>query len=420
MARHPGTRRSDQRLDVRRAPSAVAVKAGDSSLGRLLAFAWAVVALGLAPSADLATAAEPATPNKGRARETVPVADVSSRGADASSRATGRAPGDDRRLKASDFRLVGGWRLAQEYPRGGLAIDFDGRRGFVGGHAQRQEIVEFSLASGDGAAKAGEMISPGTGDDVMKWPRLDPVRVHPGFWEEGYVGGLFYQDDTLWVSPKKFYDMSPPPRFRLYGKNLRTGKVETREVELPRQAFGGGFVKGKPGTILLGCGGYESGQGSVAGPTLATLDGKVLIGQANHGTLDFARRELRPATYWPANHVDGWIALEPREGVGRWACDRVHAGGIWRPRGVAYWALLGIGDIDYARQNETFAATTETWLYTYDPQRYDRVEFTKWEHGHVHGHEVGPDGRVYLLIRNAWASGVARTDSVIKVFEIAE
>ncbi len=49
------------------------------------------------------------------------------------------------RLKPSDFRLVGGWRLAQEYPRGALAIDFDNGRVFIGGHAQRQEIVEFSL-----------------------------------------------------------------------------------------------------------------------------------------------------------------------------------------------------------------------------------------------------------------------------------
>ena len=112
--------------------------------------------------------------------------------------------------------------------------------------------------------------------------------------------------------------------------------------------------------------------------------------------------------------------LEPRDGVGRWASDRVHAGGIWHPRGVAYWALLGIGDIDYARQNETFAARNETWLYTYDAKTYDGVEFNRWEHGHVHGHEVGGDGRVYLLIRNAWRSGVAQVDSVIKIFEIVD
>ena len=325
-----------------------------------------------------------------------------------------------RRLDPSDFRLVGGWRLAQEYPRGALAIDFDNGRVFMGGHAQRQEIVEFSLVRRSDETGKPEKISPGTGEDVMKWPRLDPVEVHTGFWEGGYVGGLYFKDDTLWASPKKFYDMSPPPRFHLYGKNLDTGNVETLLVELPRQEFGGGFVKGKPGEILLGCGGYESGQGSVSGPTLATLDGKPLIRQANHGTMEFEKRELRPPTYWPAKHVDGWLALEPRDGVGKWACDRVHAGGIWHPRGIAYWALLGIGDLDYARQNETFAARNETWLYTYDPKTYDGVEFKKWDHGHVHGHEVAEDGRVYLLIRNAWRSGMAQVDSVIKIFEIGD
>jgi hypothetical protein len=136
--------------------------------------------------------------------------------------------------------------------------------------------------------------------------------------------------------------------------------------------------------------------------------------------MDFEKRELRPPTYRPAKRVDGWLALQPRDGIGRWACDRVHAGGIWHPRGIAYWALLGIGDLDYARQNETFAARNETWLYTYDPKTYGGVEFKKWDHGHVHGHEVAEDGRVYLLIRNSWRSGMARVDSVIKVFEIVD
>ena len=326
----------------------------------------------------------------------------------------------NRRLEPSDFRLMGGWRLAQEYPRGGLAIDFDSGRVFVGGHAQRQEIVEFSLLRRSEKTGKPETIAPGTGDDVMKWPRLDPVNLHPGFWQGGYVGGLYFKDNTLWASPKKFYDMRPPSSFHLYGKNLDTGKVETVLVELPRQEFGGGFVKGKPDTILLGCGGYESGQGSVSGPTLATIDGKALIRQANHGTMEFEKRELRPPTYWPAKRVDGWLALQPRDGIGRWACDRVHAGGIWHPRGIAYWALLGIGDLDYARQNETFAARNETWLYTYDPKTYGGVEFKKWDHGHVHGHDVAEDGRVYLLVRNAWRSGMARVDSVIKVFEIVD
>ncbi len=325
-----------------------------------------------------------------------------------------------RRLQPSDFHLIGGWRLKQEYPRGALAIDFDTQRVFMGGHAHRQEIVEFSLARRKQEADKAKMMAPGVGDDVMKWPQLDPVKVHRGFWEGGYVGGLYFKDGMLWASPKKFYDTKPPASFHLYGKNLATGKLKKVPVQLPRQAFGGGFVKGHPKTMFLGCGGYESGQGSVSGPTLATMGGKVLIGQPNHGTREFEKRERRPPTYWPVNHTDNWIALKPRNGVGRWACDRVHAGGIWHARGVAYWALLGIGELDYKRQNETFAARTETWLYTYDPRTYDDVKFNKWEHGHVHGHDVAPDGRVYLLIRKAWGPGRHRVHSVIKVFEIVE
>lgn len=376
---------------------------GDSNPRFVQMISLAAIALGLTAAGGRANPVESGSPSADRDPASAEASDSLSAG--------------DRRLEPTDFRLIGGWRVAQEYPRGGLAIDFDSGRVFIGGHAQRQEIVEFSLVRRSDETGKPEKISPGTGDDVVKWPRLDPVEVHTGFWEGGYVGGLYFKDNTLWASPKKFYDMSPPSSFHLYGKNLDTGKIETVLVELPRQEFGGGFVKGKPDTILLGCGGYESGQGSVSGPTLATLDGKALIRQANHGTMKFEKRELRPPTYWPTKHVDGWIALEPRDGIGRWACDRVHAGGIWHPRGIAYWALLGIGDLDYARQNETFAASNETWLYTYDPKTYGGVEFKKWDHGHAHGHEVAEDGRVYLLIRNAWRSGMARVDSVIKVFE---
>jgi hypothetical protein len=327
--------------------------------------------------------------------------------------------GNVKRLQPADFRLFGGWRLAQEYARGGLAIDFDNGRVFMAGHAQRDEICEFSLSRRDEQTGQLQRIAPGMGDDVTKWPRLDPVKVHPKYWDEGYAGGLCYKDNILWVSPKKFYDMNPPPNFHLFGKNFQTGKIETILVRLPRQEFGGGFVKGMPNEVLLGCGGYESGQGSVAGPTLATIDGNPLIRQVPFSSKDFARRELRPPSYWPIKHHDAWYALEPRGGVGRWASDRVHAGGIWHARGIAFWALLGIGEIDYTRQTQTFAPTTETWLYTYDPWTLSGVEFHKWDFGHVHGHEVDSSGRVYLLVRNAWASGVEQVDSAIKIFEIA-
>jgi len=75
-------------------------------------------------------------------------------------------PASSPRLEPSDFRLVGGWRLAQEYPRGALAIDFDNQRVFIGGHAQRQEIVEFSLmrqSDERGSSRRGNSALPPTG-----------------------------------------------------------------------------------------------------------------------------------------------------------------------------------------------------------------------------------------------------------------
>ena len=327
------------------------------------------------------------------------------------------------RLLPEDFHLLGGWRVAMPFCGGGLAIDSKNKRFFTNGFGSADEIMEFSLMQPNPKTGAVEEVKMGKGDNVAKWPRLDPVKKYTRFWEGGYAGGLFYEDNCLWVSPRKFYDTSPPLEFSLYGKDLTTGEVKTKLVKLPRAAFGGGFVKAKGGKLantLLGCGGYESGQGSVAGPTLATADGKILINQKNHGTSEFSQRELRPANYWPKDHENGWMALEPQNGVGRWACDRIHAGGIWTPRGICYWPLLGVGDIDYQRQSETFGASTETWLYTYDPKTYDKVEFNLWKYGHVQGQEMGPDGLVYLLVRNMWQSALYKVDSVIMVFDIGE
>ena len=85
----------------------------------------------------------------------------------ASAQAGDLPPAGNRRLVPSDFRLIGGWRLAQEYPRGALAIDFDQGRVFIGGHAQRQEIVEFSLVRRSDETGEPEKIPLGTGDNVM-------------------------------------------------------------------------------------------------------------------------------------------------------------------------------------------------------------------------------------------------------------
>lgn len=308
------------------------------------------------------------------------------------------------RIGVEDFELIGGWRIPQPFARGGLAIDFESGRVFAGGHAQQNNFQEFKL------------VDMGKGEDVNRWPILEHVATHKKFWGRGYPGGLEFRDGVLWVSPRVFYDTKPSD-LTLYGKNLETGEITTKETGLSQPAFGGGFVKGRD-DWLIGCGGYESGGGSVSGPTLATPDGKILMKKAKHGTMVWEDRELRPPNY--TVEQDSWVGLAPRDGIGRWASDRVYAGGIWHPRGLMYWAMLGVGELKYSRQNKTFGASNETWLYTYDPYTYDDVEFSEWPYGFVYGHAVDATGRLYLLVQNAWQSADYKTDPAIKVFRIKE
>jgi hypothetical protein len=82
--------------------------------------------------------------------------------------------------------LLGGWRLTQEFARGGLAIDFATMRCWMVGHSQRHEVLEFNLPA------------MGTGTDVNAWPAVTPVRVIPDFWQsDGYANGLCFWQGKL-------------------------------------------------------------------------------------------------------------------------------------------------------------------------------------------------------------------------------
>jgi hypothetical protein len=62
------------------------------------------------------------------------------------------------------------------------------------------------------------------------------------------------------------------------------------------------------------------------------------------------------------------------------------------------------------------------YMYTYDPDTFawESVKFEAWPYGQVHGCEVGPDGRIYLLHRRAWKGEMYVEDSAIYVFEVAK
>jgi uncharacterized protein YkwD len=303
-----------------------------------------------------------------------------------------------------DQTLLGGWRVAAPFARGQIAVDWSTRRLWMAGFGQSNDIYEFDIPD------------MGTGEDPSTWPVLQPTKVIPAFWPGGwpvYANGMIFWQGELWVSPRMTYDTAPPDTLTLYSESGRT-----LTVDLPRQQFSG-FIKRFGQDPLLGSGGTESGQGSARGPTAAGLDGTVYLGPWNYGA-GWDGREVRPADYYPVNHVDAWYALDPAnhgDGTqGRWASDQIYGGGLWLPEGVAYWPLMGTGDIDYAYQNLTLSATTETVEYLYDPTTW-RPTFSVTSFGPIDGQDFGPNGEVVLSEGNAWQSQMYQVDPIIRVYQ---
>jgi PKD repeat protein len=313
--------------------------------------------------------------------------------------------------------LRGGWRFEMPpLPAGGLA-------GGTGCLAMRYEgntpVTAWVSTGNNGPGPIREYALPpmGEGDDPAQWPLVPLTRELPE-WQSGgspttdYCNGLIYWRGKLWMTFRTFYDMRPDPITHLIAQD-----GETIIVPVPRQKFAG-FVKRGPGLDpLLGAGGDESGQGASCGPTLATLDGKRLI--------EYGRPELPgepfgdPMAHWneraprepnynEAFHGDSWLAWEPRmingERQGRWAADRVYGGGLVLPEGVCFWPWMGTGTIFYYLQQPTFGIweLRRTPRYIYDPATYALDRYERTGLGEVRGHELGPDGAVYLSVLHWW------------------
>jgi hypothetical protein len=335
------------------------------------------------------------------------------------------------RLKVANFKLLGGIRLKEPFSGGGLAIDFNRGKIYQGSHDQKDEVIEYDLPE----FGAGE---PGV--NHANWPIAARTSVLPRFWVDQPWGtnanlpdhnlGLCIRDGKLWVSARVKYDTKPG--------NLTLVSEDGERINVPllRPSFGGGFIKGHP-EWLIGCGGYRSGQGSMAGPTAAKVDGTILLNQVGFGNMDFSKRTKRFSGSWPVTNKDEWYAFIPRKedgslctqeealagvGEGAWNSDSVFDGGIWTPRGLCYWAQMGYGVLDYKYQSEQFASSgmSRASMYTYDPNTFawESAQYEEWPWGQIHGCEVGPDGKIYLMRRNAWKSGMYDVDSAIYVFEI--
>lgn len=309
-------------------------------------------------------------------------------------------------------QLLGGWNFPFDWQRGAIAIDFSSMTLYMVGHSQRQEILEFALPP------------MGTGDEST-WPLVQPSRVIQRFWSTGNAYGLAIFRGTLWVAPRVFYDQPPSSEENL---TLYAQDGETISLPYKRQVFAG-FVKRGPGLDpFIGGGGYDSGQGTRSGPSLATLDGQILLeygwpGHPGDNLEHWNERAPREPNY--SVKTDDWVGWQPRiingELQGRWASDRIYAGGLAIGDQVLYWPWMAAqGDaypLDYAYQTYTFAADGDnrTYEYTYTAQGQFVSYQRRFELGVIAGQELGPDGLIYLHdMGQGWLSGPGY--SAIKVF----
>lgn len=347
--------------------------------------------------------------------------------------------------------LLGVWRLAEPFGGGGLnggglAIDFDSRPYTLYIYVNNPNEGRVGVAVFD-------LPEPGTGPDPEQWPVLRAREFLPAWWDydnpdtsQGpFCQGLLWAEGKLWAVTRDFYPVVPADTVV-----VKAVDGERRVYGAPGQPFGGvgrqafgNVVKGPGGTYRLGCGGHETGQGTVNGPCLAELDGTVRITYASlpwspgDNLENWNTVAPRPPDYWPVGGVDTWLAWKPRDldgsGVveGRWAADHVDSGGLTLPDGVYYWTLQGTGEKNYDFQKTSaspvFAASWDlhrTRVYRYDPATYQLLGYEDWDDGFgqpmknpIRGSDLGPDGRFYLLEGYAWReSGEWNVNPAVRVY----
>ena len=328
-----------------------------------------------------------------------------------------------------DRQLLGGWRLAEEYARGVIAIDFSRMKLWMVGDRRESIIAEYDLPA------------MGTGTDINNWPIVEPVRRFSVFLtpesgqivgagqEQIYCNGLAFFQGKLWATPKVYYDTASLGYLRLHAED---GEIIT--LDLQRQMFSGFVKRGPSLDPYLGCGGYESGQGSCSGPTVATLSGQRLLeygwpglpgpNDANGVPVHWNERAPRDTNYFIS--ADDWVAWNPRvingELQGRWASDRVYGGGLVLPEGIFFWPNMGTGELIYATQSATFAPyeLNRNYEYRYNASTFEFVSYTARPDlgaSPIGGQELGPDGKVYLAHTDQWNNGHTYTTEVaLKVY----
>lgn len=326
--------------------------------------------------------------------------------------------------RIQNLTLVGGYKLKEPWARGSFAVDWRTLILRMTGHVHGNTIQTYNLANAE---------------PLEAWPEVYPSQVDYGWWPNQkpgaagfYANGLWFDGDRWWAVCRGTYDMDPAGDMNLYASD---GTVWN--LPLAQQRFSG-FVKTPPDVNLiswpyLGCGGYESGQGTCSGPTLADYTGQVFLEYdwlASPGpNLEYwDTRAPRLPDYFPEARVDSWIGWRPRTRnnvlEGRWASDWLYGGGVILPDGpLCYFPYQGTGELKYDwHQNPngfdqrtiTFAEgewCNRSCLLAYDPATFQVIEFDRLLDftNPVRGQEIDPQGRLWL------AEGYGHGDAEVKI-----
>lgn len=359
-------------------------------------------------------------------------------------------------FSTSDLQLIGGWRVPAAPNASGntMAFTSGGSIGFI---KDSQGTIHLYLPDfGGGGIR--EFIAPTLGDaavDPSKWPLLalgsyiggtaDPIRQANAASGSMPIQGILAEGNKLTITARAVYAAPVPVNGCVDQADITNPAAPVISgpfLKLNAQAFAGGltripqafsdqYLSGK--TLGVGLGGYCSGQGSTAGPSLLVASEdfsqtQILLQFGDFATPDKTHRENRPPDYVP---ITGW-GPGPNGDVGYWAADRVTAGPVWidtpTKHGLLYWSLQGTGMLDYTRQTETFGAGTAWRTYTYDPadiaavakglkQPYEpRGKFSDWSgspYGQPRGAYWDQDSQVlYVLLRWSWLNGTERLPTI--------
>ncbi len=345
---------------------------------------------------------------------------------------------------SATFELLGGYRLATDYPSEGLALvtDTDGFavEAIAGAHVFEHALHVYSVREAFGPGRdvaAYPVVAPlrrwsvvASFPDWLTGQTLRDVAVHatPNGYEVAGIGRVFYN-----TAPRSTTQISVR---ELTASGTALGATRVIPVALPEQEFSG-FIKhvdSRSDFSAIGAGAYDSGQGSVAGLSYAVRDAtggwQRLLTPPAFGDLSSAR--LPRDTGYSCPGGASWVCIPPAGGQGVWSTERIGGGGVRFGDVVLFIATLGYGEREYTRQSYTFgdpdADRAVAYFFRHDANGavrflgYDR--WTPADEGHrvigvALGRLRGVDGPLlFVTTAGAWGAGPAPTSPMLQVFRI--